>query len=209
MPKVGFNVAIKLSILLSHIFICTCPFCFVVTWCPYETSMCLSVSSNEPGIKSETCGVIWNVDPESKIQLVNCKLSLKSLLERSSLSDMRAIFAYIFWSLSFLSLLHYFCDAQFPLSLKRTCFCRSSLSLGGFGNFAMTWSTDPHLNIYHPCVPYVFYTIQRPHELFPFPFWSFWNIFLQNGWPLHKKCTFSGQDMLYHYFYHNRSCCQY
>ena len=33
--------------------------------------MSLSVSSNEPGIKPETWGVIWYVSPESKIQLVN------------------------------------------------------------------------------------------------------------------------------------------
>ena len=71
------NVAMKGSPLSSHIFIHTCPFCFVVTWCTSATSMCLSVSSNEPGIKSETSGVMWPVAPESKIQLVNCEMSPK------------------------------------------------------------------------------------------------------------------------------------
>ena len=45
------NVAIKVSPLLSHIFIRTCTFCFTVTWCPSATSICLFLSSNEPVIK--------------------------------------------------------------------------------------------------------------------------------------------------------------
>ena len=67
--------------LSSHIFIWTCPFYFSMMWRPSATSIYLSVSYKEPGIKSETCGVIWHVAPESKIQLVNCELSPKSLLE--------------------------------------------------------------------------------------------------------------------------------
>ena len=69
------NVAMKGYPLLSHIFICTWTFCFAVTWCPSPTSMYLSVSSNEPVIKSETFGFMWHVAPESKIQYVNCELS--------------------------------------------------------------------------------------------------------------------------------------
>ena len=46
------NVAIKGYLLLSHIFIHACPFCFAMTWCPSITSICLSLYSNEPGIKS-------------------------------------------------------------------------------------------------------------------------------------------------------------
>ena len=34
------------------------PFCFAMTWCPSATSIYLSVSSNEPGIKSVTSGVM-------------------------------------------------------------------------------------------------------------------------------------------------------
>ena len=43
--------------------------------CLSATSMNLSVSSNDPGMKYVTYGVIWHVAPESKIQLVNCELS--------------------------------------------------------------------------------------------------------------------------------------
>ena len=49
----------------------TKPFCFAVTWCSSATSMNLSVSSNYPGMKSVTSGVILQVAPESKIQLFN------------------------------------------------------------------------------------------------------------------------------------------
>ena len=120
------NVAIKVSQLLLNIFIHTCTFCFAVTWCPSSISICLSVSSNKFGIKSETCGVIWHISPESKIQLVYCELSPKFLLEHSSLSDIRAIDSYIFRSSFFSLLSHYFYDARLPLSLKRTCFSVSS-----------------------------------------------------------------------------------
>ena len=47
-----WNVTIKVSPLLSHIFIHTCTFCFAMTWCTSATSICLFVSSNKPGIKS-------------------------------------------------------------------------------------------------------------------------------------------------------------
>ena len=53
-------------------------------------------SNNER--KSETSGVMWHVAPESKTQLVNCKLSLYFSLERSSLLDIFAIDVYILWS---------------------------------------------------------------------------------------------------------------
>ena len=57
---------------------------------------------------------------------------------------MRAIDAYIFWSLLFLLLLR----ARLTFSLKRTCFCRLSLSFGGFGHFAIRWSSDQHLKYF-------------------------------------------------------------
>ena len=47
--------------------------------------MCLSVSSNEPGIKYETSSIIWQVSHESKIQLVNFELSPKLPLGHLSL----------------------------------------------------------------------------------------------------------------------------
>ena len=61
------NAAIKWSPLLSQIFIRIWPFYFATMWYPYVTEICLSVHSNEPGIKSETSGVMWHVAPEYKI----------------------------------------------------------------------------------------------------------------------------------------------
>ena len=49
---------------------------------------------------------MWHVAPESKIQLVNCELSPKFPLGHLLLPDIRAIDAYIFWSLLLLPLLH-------------------------------------------------------------------------------------------------------
>ena len=139
------NVAMKLYLLSLHIFILTCHFCFAVTWYPSVTSIYLSVSSNETGIKSETYGVIWQVSSEYKIQLVNCELSPRYLTYFLSLPDICAIDAYIFWLLSLSPFSYYFWDAQLPLSLKRTCFRSFLLSLGVFGNLAIRLSTDPHL----------------------------------------------------------------
>ena len=96
-----YNVVMKGFPLPLHIFICTWPFCFAVTWCLSATSMYLSVSSNDPRMKSESYGVMWHVAPKSKIKLVNCELSPYFSLEHSSLLDIRAIYAYIFWSLLF------------------------------------------------------------------------------------------------------------
>ena len=136
------NVAIKGYPLLLHFFIGTCPFCFAVTWCPSAISMCLSVFSNEPGIKYETYGVMWHIATESKIQLVNCELSPNFPLGHSSLPDIRAIGSYIFWSLLFSPLLY----TRLTFSLKRTFFRRFSFSFGGFGHFSIRLSSDPHLN---------------------------------------------------------------
>ena len=68
------NVAIKVSLLLLHIFIRNCPFYFSMTWCSSATSIYLSVLYNEPEIKSETYGVIWHITPESKYNwsIANC-----------------------------------------------------------------------------------------------------------------------------------------
>ena len=80
------NFSMKGYLLSSHIYIWTCPFCLAMTWCPSAHSIYLSVSSNNHGITFETCGDVWHVAPESKIQLVNCKMSPKYLLELSSFS---------------------------------------------------------------------------------------------------------------------------
>ena len=100
-----------------------------------------SVSSKKPGIKSETSGAMWHVDPESKIQLVNCELSPKFPLGHFLLPDIRAIYAYIFWSMLTFPLSH----ARLPFSFKRTCFRHFLFYFGGFGHFAIRWSLDPHL----------------------------------------------------------------
>ena len=133
-----------ISIIVTH-FICNCTFYFAVTWCTSATSIFLSISSNGHGIKYETCGVIWHVAPESKIQSANYELSLKYLLGLLLLSDKRAIDAYIFWSLFIYPLFHYFCVARLTFSLRHTCFHRFSFALGGFGHLEMRWSSDPHL----------------------------------------------------------------
>ena len=117
------NVAIKLSPLSLHIFIHSCHFCFAVTWCPSTTLICSSVFFYRSEVKSETCGVRWHVALESKIQLVNCELSPTLLLGHSSLSDIGAIDAYIFWSLLFLLMSHFFCDEWLPFSLECSLFC--------------------------------------------------------------------------------------
>ena len=135
-------VAMKGFPLSSHIFIPNCPFCFAVTWFLSATAMYLSVSCYEPVMKYETFGVMWHVAPESKIQLVNCELSPYFSIFRSSLLDILAIDAYILWSSLFSPLLH----ARLTFLLKRTCLRRFSFSFGGLGNFAIMWSSDPHLN---------------------------------------------------------------
>ena len=69
-----YDVAIKGFPFLSHIFIWTSSVCFALSLYSSETLIYLSVSTNEPGIKSEISGVIWQVLSESKIQLVSCDI---------------------------------------------------------------------------------------------------------------------------------------
>ena len=69
-----YNLEIKGFPLLSHIFIWNYPVCFAVTKYPSTTSIYLSVSTNEPGIKPEISGVVWKITPESKTQPVSCDL---------------------------------------------------------------------------------------------------------------------------------------
>ena len=128
-------------LLSSHIFIHPWPFCLDVTWCPSATSMYLSVSSNVPGMKSETSGVIWHVAPKSKTQFVNCELSPYFTLLLYSSLDIPAIDAYILWSSLSSPLSH----ARSPFSLKRTCFRRFRYLffwLGAFCNHVIFRSTS-------------------------------------------------------------------
>ena len=80
--------------------------------------MYLSLYYNDPGMESETSGVIWHVAPEFKIQLVNLELSPYFTLLRSSFLDIHAIDAYILWSSLFSPLLH----ARLPFLLNVLAF---------------------------------------------------------------------------------------
>ena len=82
-----YNFATNFFPLLLHICICTEPFCFALTWCPSATSINLSISSNDPGMKSVTSVVIWHIAPESKIQLVNCELSNDDVRKNKDYGD--------------------------------------------------------------------------------------------------------------------------
>ena len=126
-------------------FIWTFPFWFAMTWCPSATSIYLSVSSNVTKIKYETCSIILHVATSSKIQLVYWKISPNSLSERLSLTYIRAIDAYVFWSLSLSPFSDSFCNARLPRLSKQTCFFCFYISLGGFGSLSIRWCTYLHL----------------------------------------------------------------
>ena len=70
-----YNAVMKVFPLSLWIFIWTPSICFAAMECPSATLIYLSVSRNETGIKSEIYGVMWQVTPESKIQVVSYKLS--------------------------------------------------------------------------------------------------------------------------------------
>ena len=74
----------------------------------------LSVSANEPGIKSYISGVMLQVAPESKIQLVVVKLYPKYLLEISTLEVIGDIDVYtlcdLLWSVLLSGVLTIFVD---------------------------------------------------------------------------------------------------
>ena len=91
-----YKVSIEVFLLSSHIFIKTSPVCFSVNKCLSAILIYLSISTNEPSLKSEIYGVMWQVEHEFKIQLVCLKLSPKYLLGISTLEDINTIDAYIF-----------------------------------------------------------------------------------------------------------------
>ena len=65
--KTLYNVAMESFPLSSRILIWTSPVFFAVEKCPYATFLYLSVSTSNPGMKTEISGVMWQVAPESKI----------------------------------------------------------------------------------------------------------------------------------------------
>ena len=92
---------------------------------------------------------MWKIAPESKIQLVSCKMSPYFLLGISALVDTRTIDVYIFCD-SLPSVL--FCDVLFILFdlyarvLGFSVFQWKFLSrVSSFGQFSMKWSSDTHL----------------------------------------------------------------
>ena len=109
-----YNVSMKDFPLSFRIFIWASPVYFAVTKFSSATSIYLSVFLNEPGIKSKISGVMWQVAPESKIQLVSCKLSPKFLLGLYELEYIYAIDTYIvcysLWYVLFSDVLYIFVD---------------------------------------------------------------------------------------------------
>ena len=117
---------------------------------------------------------------------------------------MRAIYSYIFWSLLFLLLSH----ARLPFSLKSTYFHRFSFSFGGFRNFAIRWSSYPHLKHYRGVRSVCLLSESPAARAFSFSCLILLNNFSAEWLDLHKRCTFSEHCLLYHYLYQNLSCCQ-
>ena len=144
-----YNISTKGLPLWSHIFVLTSPVFFAVTKFLYTTSIYLSVSTNETGIKSEISGVMWQVAPESKIHLVSCELYPKSILGISELEDIQIIDDYIFCDSIKFSLFSNVLSILFDLYawfLGFSAFQWTFLSkVSGFRTFAMKWSSDPHL----------------------------------------------------------------
>ena len=118
---------------------------------------------------------------------------------------MCAIDAFIFWLLLFLPMSH----ARLTFSFKHTCFFHLQLSFGGFGNFAIRLSSDPHLEHFLG----VRYVCLFSKILDAIAFSFFCLIVLkkkqQSDLYLHKMCTFSEQCLLSQYFSQNLSYYQY
>ena len=110
---------------------------FAVMWYLSATSMYLSVSSNDPGMKSETSVVIRHVATKSKPNwsIANYHHTLHfcaiHLCHRWVYLMVIVIFAVVACTITF-----------FIKTYLIFCF---SLSFGGLGNFAIMWSSDPHL----------------------------------------------------------------
>ena len=75
-----YNVSMKGLPLSPQICIGTSPVCFSVTKLSFETSMYLFIYTSEPVTESQIYGVMWQVSPDSKIQLVSWKMYPKYLL---------------------------------------------------------------------------------------------------------------------------------
>ena len=144
-----YNVAMKGFPLFPRTFNWTYNACFSLTNWPYETSIYLSVSTNEPSIKYEISSVMWEVSPKYKIQLVSCDLSSQYLLGVSALEYICAIDGYTFCELLsyvvFSDVLSIFVNI-YAWVIFFSIFQQTFLSeVSGFRKFTIKWSSDPHL----------------------------------------------------------------
>ena len=143
----------KFFTLLSHIFIWNSPVCFAVTLIqtqsPSSNSIYLSIYTNETGIKSEISGVMLQVAPESKIQLVSCEIYQKSLLGISALEDIFYIDAYIicdlFWYLLLSGAFSIFVNIYAQVLGFYVFQWTFPPEVSSFGKKLMRWFSDPHL----------------------------------------------------------------
>ena len=107
-----YNITMKGLPSLSRIFIWIYPIYLAAIKCLSAISMYSCDSYIDPGIKSKISGVVWQVAPESKIQLVSLEVSPKSLLGIFALDDMCTIDTYMFcgsiWYVLFSDVLYIF-----------------------------------------------------------------------------------------------------
>ena len=109
--------------------------------------MYLTVSTSNPGTKSEIYGVMWQGAPESKIKLVSCKIY--PLLVVSMLEDIHSIYAYIFCnsfrSVIFSNYLSLFVDLYAQVFDFSTFQWNILYEFSGFEKSVIQWSSDPNM----------------------------------------------------------------
>ena len=100
-------------------------------------------------IKSDISGDMWQVAPESKIQLVSYDLSSKSLLGIYALEGICAIDEYIFcWLLLYVLISNAFIFFCWPIHTSFRVYCvpvKYLIQDSSFGQLVMKWSSYPHL----------------------------------------------------------------
>ena len=119
-----------------------------------ETSMYLYISTSDTGTKFEISGVMWQVAPDSKIYLVSCKLSQKSLLGLSTLEETHSIDVYILCdSLYYVLLSIYFSTLVDPYA-KVLTFPNLHSSELSFPTFRVGTICDPVIlqSTYEACI---------------------------------------------------------
>ena len=145
--------------------------------------MNLSISRSDTCTKSEIYGVMWQVAPGSKIQLVIYELSPEYLLTLPTLEDIRAKYMHIlcdsFCSVilpaSFSVFVHIYAQVFVFYAFQLTIFSGFS----SFGKSAIQWFSDPHLKhvfslkLLHPVHSFVgLYELKEElNFLFPFICW--------------------------------------